>query len=356
MALLHFSIIKRVLLKEEDQKEMVNVVIAAPSSRFGLGFGEQNMRKIAAVSPQINLQDASVLLSEEQAGNTANKAKLDALLGNAEVLLARSLPKDLIKRAPKLKWVQMTFAGMERIVQDKDLVNSEVKLTNASGIQAATISEYVITLMLAFDKHLLEFAKQKQEKAWKPLTMIDLRNQTVGILGLGNIGKEIAKRSKALGMKVIAYDRPRKTMRAQYVDKLVSGEQIKDIFTESDFVVSSLPSTPQTNGLIGEKELRMMKPTAHLINISRGAIVDEPALIRALEQKWIKGAGLDVFATEPLPKESKLWGLPNVIYSPHCCGRLDDTDDYVADLFADNLKRYLAGKRLVNLVDKKAGF
>ncbi len=335
---------------------MLNVVIAAPSSRFGLGFSDENMRKIAAVSPEINLKEASVLLSEEQNGDFSHKKNLDALFSGAEVLLARSLPNNVIKRAPRLKWIQMTFAGMESIVRDKDLVESPVKLTNASGIQAEAISEYVITLMLAFDKHLPTFAQLKREKEWQPITMVGLASQTVGILGLGNIGKEIARRAKALGMKVVAYDRPRRIMRAQYVDKFVSGPQIADIFKESDFVVSALPATPQTTGLIGEKELRMMKPSAYLINISRGAVVNEGALVRALEEKWISGAGLDVFAIEPLPRESKLWELPNTILSPHCCGRLDDNDDRVTDMFCDNLKRYLAGKRLLNLVDKKKGF
>ena len=335
---------------------MLNVVIAAPSSRFGLGFSDENMRKIKAVSPEINLKEASVLLSEEQNGDFSHKKDLDALFSGAEVLLARSLPANVIKRAPKLKWIQMTFAGMESIVRDKDLVESPVKLTNASGIQATAISEYVITLMLAFDKHLPTFAQLKREKGWQPITMVGLASQTVGVLGLGNIGKNIVKRAKALGMHVIAYDRPRRIMRAQYVDKFVSGPQIADIFKESDFVVSALPSTPQTAGLIGEKELRMMKPSAYLINISRGAVVNEGALVRALEEKWIAGAGLDVFAIEPLPKESKLWDFPNTILSPHCCGRLDDNDDRVTDMFCDNLKRYLAGKRLLNLVNKKKGF
>jgi len=336
--------------------KMLNVVVTAPSSQFGLGLGERNMKKIAAVSPQINLKDASVLFTEEQKGDFSHKKDLDALLSAAEVIIARALPANVIKRALKLKWIQMTYAGMERVVQDKELVESPVKLTNASGIQAEAISEYVITLMLCFDKHVPTFAQLKREKKWQPITMVGLASQTVGVLGLGNIGKNIVKRAKALGMHVIAYDRPRRIMRAQYVDKFVTGPQIADIFKESDFVVSALPSTPQTAGLIGEKELRMMKPSAYLINISRGAVVKEAALVRALEEKWIAGAGLDVFAIEPLPKESKLWDFPNTILSPHCCGRLDDNDDRVTDMFCDNLKRYLAGKRLLNQVDKKKGF
>jgi phosphoglycerate dehydrogenase-like enzyme len=336
---------------------MVNVVVVAPSSRFGLGLGEENMKKIAAVSKEVNLKDASNFLTEEQKGDASHKKEFDAILADADVLVARSLPKDVIKRAPKLKWIQMTFAGMESIVKDKDLVASPVKLTNASGIQAPAISEYVVTLMLAFNKHLPEFAQLKREKGWQSITMVSIQGQTVGILGFGNIGKEIAKRSKALGMKVIAYDRPRKLQRARNVDKLVSGTRgISEIFKSCDFVVSALPSTPETAGLIGEKQLKSMKPSAYLINISRGAVIDEPVLIKALKEKWIAGAGLDVFATEPLPKESELWNLPNTILSPHCCGRLDDTDSMVVDLFCVNLKKFMAGRRLINQVDKKAGF
>lgn len=336
---------------------MVNVVIVAPSSRFGTGFSEENMKKMRAVSREVKIIDASNLLTEEMKKDVSHKKDFDAILANADVLLARSLPKDVIKRSPKLKWIQMTFAGMETIVTDKDLVASPVKLTNASGVQAPAISEYVITLMFAFNKHLPEFAELKKQKSWEPATMVSLLGQTVGILGFGNIGKEIAKRAKALGMKVIAYDRPRKIERARNVDKLVSGPRgIAEIFKTCDFVVSALPSTPNTTGLIGEKQLRAMKPTAHLINISRGAVVDEPVLIKALKEKWIAGAGMDVFATEPLPKESELWTLPNTILSPHTCGRLEDTDSVVVDLFCVNLKKFVAGGRLINQVNKKAGF
>jgi phosphoglycerate dehydrogenase-like enzyme len=145
-------------------------------------------------------------------------------------------------------------------------------------------------------------------------------------------------------------------MRAQYVDKLVAGEDINLVFKESDFVVNCLPVSPKTQGIIGAREFRLMKPTAHFINISRGQVVQQDALIQALREKWIAGAGLDVFAKEPLPPDNPLWEMPNVIISPHCCGRLDDNDDRVIDFFVQNLQRYLTGKRLRNIVNKKAGF
>jgi len=132
--------------------------------------------------------------------------------------------------------------------------------------------------------------------------------------------------------------------------------QLPELLAESDFVVLSLPATPETNKLIGEKELRSMKSTAYLINIARGSVVDEDALIRALDENWIAGAGLDTFAAEPLPRESRLWELPNVIFSPHVAGRLETYDELVTELFCKNLRRYLDGKKLLNLVDKKKGY
>ena len=145
-------------------------------------------------------------------------------------------------------------------------------------------------------------------------------------------------------------------MRAQYVDKLVAGRQLAELLAESDFVISALPSTPATTGLIGEKELRMMKPTAYLINVGRGSTLDEEALIRACEERWIAGAGLDAFTVEPLPKESKLWVLPNVFFSPHVSGRLTNYSEVTTRVFCENLKRYVAGKRLFNIVNKKRGY
>ena len=331
---------------------MINVV----TTLHGRNISKENQDKITGVSPEVNLQDATMLLSEELRGNYEHGKELDKMLGEAEVIFARVLPNNVIKRAPKLKWIQMSYAGMETVLKDNDLMDSPVTLTNASGIQAEAISEFVIALMLAFDKRLLQLIEQKNQKTWKSTLMVGLSGQTVGILGLGKIGKEIARKAKALGMDVIAYDRPRKLMQARCVDKLVAGDDISLVFQQSDFVVNCLPLAPKTTGIIGAKEFRLMKPTAVFINVSRGQVVQENALIQALREKWIAGAGLDVVAQEPLPSDSPLWEMPNVIISPHCCGRLDDNDDRVVDFFALNLKRYLNGKKLLNIVNKKAGF
>jgi D-2-hydroxyacid dehydrogenase (NADP+) len=331
---------------------MINVV----TTLHGRNISKENQDKIIAVSPEVNLQDATLLLSEELRGNFTHSKELDKMLAEAEVIFARVLPVNVIKRAPQLKWIQMSYAGMETVLKDKDLVDSPVTLTNSSGVQAEAISEFVLAMMLGFDKRLLQLIEQKNQKTWKSILMVGLAGQTAGILGLGNIGKEVARRAKAMGMHVIAYDRPRKSMRARYVDNLVAGDDISLVFQQSDFVVNCLPLAPRTTGIIGSNEFRLMKPTAVFVNVSRGQVVQEHALIQALREKWIAGAGLDVVAQEPLPPDSPLWEMPNVIISPHCCGRLDDNDDRVVDFFALNLKRYLNGKKLLNIVDKKAGF
>ncbi len=176
---------------------------------------------------------------------------------------------------------------------------------------------------------------------------------------MGSIGREVARLAKAFGMRVVATRRSAKRLeRARYVDMIFPREQLRRLLAESDFVALTLPFTPETNKLIGEEELRTMKPTAYLINISRGDIVDEEALIRALEEDWIAGAGLDVFTTEPLPTDSRLWELSNVIFSPHISGGGSSGGNVVpaTKLFSENLRRYLSGKKLLNVVDKRKGY
>jgi len=176
-------------------------------------------------------------------------------------------------------------------------------------------------------------------------------------VGLGHIGREVARLAKAFGMEVMATRRSAKPgARARYVDKLLTPEQLPQLLSNSDFLVLSLPATPGTRKLIGEKELRTMKPTAYLINVARGAVIDEEALIRALKGNWIAGAGLDVFSAEPLPSDSKLWELPNLIFSPHISGNLDNYYKLSTELFCENLRRYVNGKRLFNVVDRKKGY
>ena len=184
-----------------------------------------------------------------------------------------------------------------------------------------------------------------------------LRGKTVGIVGLGAIGREVARLSAAFGMKVLATRRStRRVARARNVDLMLPREQLERLLAESDYVVIALPYTRDTERMFGEAELRAMKPTAYLMNIGRGGIIDEEVLVRALAENWIAGAGLDVFATEPLPESSALWDLPNVLFSPHVSGSMEDYNLQATELFCRNLERFLAGGRLFNVVGKRRGY
>jgi phosphoglycerate dehydrogenase-like enzyme len=329
--------------------QTVNILVIAP-------IGEECLKQITAISPRVKVYDVFELSRADYRGDPAAQEQFDALLADAEVIFAFRLPRDVLARAPKLKWIQVMSAGVDRFLAG-ELRQSSVMLTNVSGIHATPIAEFVISFMLMFVKQAPLYFDLKQKKRWQRVTPAVLRSKTVGIVGLGSIGREVARLSKAFGMRVIATRRSAKSgMRARNVDLMLPREQLPQLLSDSDFVAITLPLTPETEKLIGEAELRAMKPTAYLINIGRGRIIDEEALIRALSEGWIAGAGLDVFATEPLPTESKLWELPNVILSHHVSGGMEDYNVEATELFCENLKRYLEGKRLLTLVGKKRGY
>ncbi len=328
----------------------VKVLVATP-------IGSENVRGIAGVSPQVSVVDASDAARSDYRGEPGSKEKLDALLADAEIVYGRLLPKNLISRAPGLKWVQTMAAGADHYLKDKALVESPVILTGIAGMHAVQISEFVIGRMLMFAKQAPLSFRLHQEKQWKPFYSIQLASKTIGIVGLGSIGREVARLAKAFRMNVTAIRRTAKSAgTARYVDKLLPPEQLKTLLSESDFVVLTLPLTPETKGMIGEKELRLLKPTAYLVNVSRGEVINEDALIRALKENWFAGAALDTFTIEPLPADSPLWTLPNVIFSPHSAGGVEDYNARSTEIFCANLKRYLDGKRLHNVVDKKVGY
>jgi len=330
--------------------ELINALVTFP-------IGEECLRQIALISPRIKVRDVSDLADAEQRGDLAAKKEFDALLAEAEVIYGPRLPQNLIARASRLKWIQTRHAGVDRYL-DTDILESPVIMTSVSGIYNTPVSEFVLELMLMLAKQAPLCFQLKQQRQWKRFTPAVLRSKTVGIVGLGGIGKEVARLAKAFGMRVVATRRSAKRVtRTRYVDALLPRQQLHQLLSESDFVVIIVPLTSATKGLIAEDELRAMKSTAYLINVARGGIVDEEALIRALDEHWIAGAGLDVFATEPLPPDSRLWELPNVIFSPHVsAGFADAYNTQINELFCENLRCYLNGKRLLNLVDKKKGY
>ena len=337
--------------------ESLNVLVMTPGfDRSMPKADEETLRQIALVSPKIKVADGSALATAEFRGDPADKEKLEAMLAEAEVIYGLFLAPDIISRAPKLKWVQTMSAGVDRFART-DIWQSPVILTGVSGIHATPIGEYVLQVMLMFAKKAPLYFQMKQKREWKRFMPSVLRSRTVGIVGLGSIGQEVARLSKAFGMSVIATRRSvKQTTRTRYVDRLLPPEQLHQLLAESDYVVITLPLTPETREIIGEEELKAMKPTACIINIGRGGLIDETALIRALKENWIAGAGLDVTATEPLPADSPLWDFDNVILSPHVAGGMEDYVARATELFCENLRRYLSGKRLLNVINKKKGY
>lgn len=277
--------------------------------------------------------------------------------GVEAVMLPWNLPpaaRAAVLELPTLRWVQTISAGVEASIvaalRDRDVI-----LTNASGLFDRPIAETVLTYILMALKRMPDYAAQQRDHHWHKLAHREAGDLTVGIVGLGSIGGEVARLCRALGMRVIALRR-HPEQGAAHVEALWPPERIDDLLAEADFVVLAVPLTPETQGLIGAAQLHRMKPSAWLINIARGAIVDEAVLIQALQAGTIAGAALDVFTTEPLPPESPLWGLPNVILTPHQSWSTPHLQAREAALFLDNLRRYLSGEPLINVVDKERGY
>jgi len=327
----------------------VNVVVTST-------IGGECLKMISRVNPAIEVTDISGLFREELKGDAAARDKISTCLTTAEVIYGLRLPQNILGRSPNLKWIQVMSAGVEHFL-DTEMLESRIRLTNVSGIHAVPMSEFVLGMMLMFVKQSVACLELKNHKQWSRLTPGVLKAKAVGIIGLGSIGREIARLAKAFSMKVIATSRSaREQSRARNVDIMLPAGRISELLQQSDFVVLSVPFTSETEKLISEKELRWMKPTAYLINIARGGIIHEPSLVKALQEHWIAGAGLDVFATEPLPPESLLWDIPEVIFSPHVSGVRQDYAIAATTIFVDNLNRYLEGRRLRNVVNKKRGY
>ena len=248
---------------------------------------------------------------------------------------------------PTLRWFHSFSAGVDHPAF-RMLLERGVLLSNSSGSSSVPIAQYVIAMMLRAAKRLDALAEAQRERRWQAVQAEELTGKTAGIIGVGHIGGEVARLAQALGMTVVGCRR--KQARVRYVDELVPPERLPELLARADFVVLAMPLSVQTDGLIDEAELRAMRPNAWLINVSRGRVVLETALLRALKQGWIAGACLDVFEEEPLPPESELWSLPNVIVTPHNAGFSPLNFDRASELFLENLQRYVAGRPLRNRV------
>lgn len=279
---------------------------------------------------------------------------------NAEILYTFKMPGPL-EDAKKLKWIQLVSAGADHIME-AGVEKTDILVTTASGIHGVAMVEYTLCMMVMLARRIPMILRESQQKQWKPGRLRnyygdELWGKTLGILGLGAIGQRVATVAKALGMQVLGLRRsPRAKSDSGGVDKVYGPEGLLEMLPQCDFVLVVVPFTEETRNLIGEIELKAMKPTAHLINVARGEIVNEVALAKALREGWIAGGAFDVFAEEPLPPESELWDLPNLIITPHMAGNTIPYMDRATELFHDNLRRYLAGEPMINVLDKRLGY
>ncbi len=259
----------------------------------------------------------------------------------------------LLELAPALRWVQATSAGIGEALARWKYLDSPIVFTTAGGVHVTPLAEFCLWGMLAFAKDAFRMARDQAAHHWERYCGRQLRGTTVGIVGLGRIGREVARSCRALGMRVVATKRTVSSEPDQDVDQMVPVSELPTLLRAADTLILCTPRTSQTVGLIGEREIRTLKRGALFINIARGAVVDEAAMIAALRDGHLCGAVLDVFAKEPLPSTSPLWDMPNVIVSPHSASTADTENAKLTDLFCDNLGRYLRGEPLLNVFDRE---
>ncbi len=327
-------------------------------------YRSRDLERIRAAAPGARLVTVSV------------EGLADGPLDDVEVMLRGWLGPDafdrLLVRAPRLSWVHSATSGVERALtpaaRERGLV-----VTNARGVFSRPIAEYVLMMILAVSRRLPQLLELQRERTWQPLEGAELRDVTVGIVGLGSMGRAVGALATAFGCRVVAVRRRAgadagavapeagssdadRAFGELMLDRVGGPETLPELLGESDFIVLAAPLTPETEEMINDQTLAMVKPGAWLINVARGRLVDERALLRALRDGPLGGAVLDTFHDEPLPPMSSFYDLPNVIVTPHTAWSSGRVLDRSVELFCDNLRRFAAGDPLLNVVDPTAGY
>jgi phosphoglycerate dehydrogenase-like enzyme len=322
-------------------------------------YRSRDLERIRAAAPGARLVMVSI------------EGLADGPLDDVEVMLRGWLNSDafdrLLARAPRLAWVHSATSGVERALTPASRERGLI-VTNARGVFSRPIAEYVLMMILAVSRRLPQLLELQRERTWQPLEGSELRDVTVGIVGLGSIGRAVGALAMAFGCRVIAVRRrPESGMEASregddlsfgeaMLDRVGGPEMLPQLLGESDFIVLAAPLTPETEDMINADTLAMVKPGAWLINVARGRLIDERALLRALRDGPLGGAVLDTFREEPLPALSSFYELPNVIVTPHTAWSSGRVLDRSVDLFCDNLRRFANGEPLLNVVDPAAGY
>jgi phosphoglycerate dehydrogenase-like enzyme len=329
------------------------------------------IRAIEAVDPRIRVMRAMEPQNEEivarGGGNwddldgwrTVSQSEIDAFLAQADIYGGFGFQVEWLDRAPRLKWLQLSSAGSDHMLRAglfekrPDLI-----VTTASGVHEVPISEHILAMILHFSRKFNVAVRNQPLHKWARYRLSEASGATVCIIGYGSIGRRATRLCNALGMKVTSVRASLKEQEAgdDMVERFYPLSDLDRALSEADYVVVAAPRTPQSEKMIGRQQLAAMKPGAVLVNISRGALVDEAALVEALREGKLSGAGLDVFEQEPLPESSPLWDFPNVLITPHNSGATPYYNRRLTEIFCDNLARYLSGQPLRNKVEPERGY
>jgi len=311
-------------------------------------YRPQDLTRIADAAPGSRLVSVSL------------EGLADGDLSDVEVLLRGPMPQAhfdrLLGRCPSLMWVHSATAGVERVLTPTALERG-LAITNARGVFSDPIAEYVLMMVLAVSRRLPQLLELHRERTWQPLEGREMADVTIGVVGLGSIGRRVAELSLQFGSRVVAIRRRAgDAADVPGLSEVLSPERLPELMAQSDFVVLALPLTPDTTDLFDAQMLAHAKPGAWLINVARGALVDERALVRAVRDGQLGGAVLDAFREEPQPADSELYQTPNIIVTPHTSWSSRRVLDRSIELFCDNLGRFARGEPLFNLVDAGAGY
>jgi len=312
------------------------------------GTQEPALKRLSELGPGVRVKHA------EKASDLAPE------LADARVLFQWAGNKEELKRvmagAPHLEWIHGRYAGLDAILSP-ELIESPIPLTNGRGSFSQSLGEFVMCGALYFAKDLPRMLRSKAARHWDVFDVLELSTQTMGIVGHGDIGRAIARRAKASGMKVLALRRDTSPRAGdEDIDQVFANADLRAMLPLCDYVVAAAPLTPRTRHMIGAAEFALMKPSAIVMNVGRGPVIDEAAIVTALQTKQIRGAALDVFEVEPLPADSPLWGMDNVLISFHTADHTKDWLNDAVNLFMEQFNRWRNGEPLKNVVDKRAGY
>jgi len=309
--------------------------------------------------PELAMLESLPAGTDVTAGNRAEAFQRAA--PDADAILnwsagGRELLRAVLPMAPRVRWIHTRPAGLEQTLFP-ELIESPAVLTNGRGVFSEALGEFAIAAALFFAKDLRRMVRNQAEGVWEPFHVREIAGCTMGIVGYGDIGRAVASRARAMGMRILALRRrPELSAGDTLPDEVMPPERLPDLLARSDYVVLAAPATAHTAGLIGAAEFASMQPGAVLINVGRGQVVEEAALLAALESRNIRGAALDVFEREPLPAGHPFYRLDNVLLSPHCADHTSDWRERAMRLFLENFGRFTRGEPLVNVVDKRRGY